>query len=248
MGKYFSVTKKIPIAASKQHAAFASGDVLSDWVSIQIPKGTVCLKSVTILVRPKGDASPTWNNFPGDIVFSKTNTVSLGTVNSNLDHRPNPDFIGAIEIDAANYASGAMQSTSVATLGNDIGGGTPPLILTGDPTTGDNVGYDTLYVGIIARDAWDFTSINTVNETGFSAGAQTVITMDDGSAGGTMDVREHFAAGDILHAQDDAVLGTLASADSATQLTLTAANTDAIAENDVIYNLHPITLILGFEK
>jgi hypothetical protein len=117
-------------------------------------------------------------------------------------------------------------------------------VLTGDPTTGDNVGFDTIYVGIVALGAFDFTSINAVNESNFAAGAQTVITMD----GTSMDVREHFAAGDILHAQDDAVLGTVASADSATQITLTAANTDAIDEDDIIYNLHPITLVLGLEK
>ena len=63
-----------------------------------------------------------------------------------------------------------------------------------------------------------------------------------------MDVREHFAVGDVLHAQDDAVLGTVASADSATQITLTAANTEAIAENDVIYNINPKKLVLGFER
>ena len=118
-------------------------------------------------------------------------------------------------------------------------------MLTGDPISGDNVGFDVVYVGIVTLGSIpDFRSINAVNEANFAAGAQTVITMD----GSGMDVREHFAAGDVLHAQDDAVLGTVASADSATQITLTAANTDAIAEDDIIYNLHPITLVLGLEK
>ena len=250
MGKYFSVTKKMPIAASKQHAAFGSGDVLVDWQPIEIPKGSSCLQSLTMLVRPKGDATPTDNNFAANIVFSTTNTQSLGTVNSAVDHRPFPDVIGLVAITTGHYSINVFNSTVIATTNNNGDGNEAgiPIVFTGDPTSGDNVGYDTIYVGIVANGNFDFTSINTVNETGFSAGAQTVITMDDGSAGGTMDVREHFAAGDILHAQDDAVLGTLASADSATQLTLTAANTDAIAENDVIYNLHPITLVLGFEK
>ena len=246
MGRFFTVEKKIEVAASKQHAAkFVQGDVIADWQPIQIPKGSCILRSLTFMVRPKGDAAPTPNSFPYDIVFSKTNTVSLGTVNSSIDHRPSNDFIGIVEIDANQWATSAWTSTAMASLGTDTSASTLPLVLTGDPTSGDNVGFDTVYVGIVSRDNdVDFISINAVNETGFAAGAQTVITMD----GTSMDVREHFAAGDILHAQDDAVLGTLASADTATQLTLTAANTDAIAEDDIIYNLHPIKLVLGLER
>ena len=246
MGRFFTVEKKIEVAASKQHAAkFVQGDVIADWQPIQIPKGSCILRSLTFMVRPKGDAAPTPNSFPYDIVFSKTNTVSLGTVNSSIDHRPSNDFIGIVEIDANQWATSAWTSTAIASLGTDTSASTLPLVLTGDPTSGDNVGFDTVYVGIVSRDNdVDFISINAVNETGFAAGEQTVITMDCTS----MDVREHFEAGDILHAQDDAVLGTLASADTATQLTLTAANTDAIAEDDIIYNLHPIKLVLGLER
>ena len=246
MGRFFTVEKKIEVAASKQHAAkFVQGDVIADWQPIQIPKGSCILRALTFIVRPKGDAAPTPNSFPYDIVFSKTNTVSLGTVNSSIDHRPSNDFIGIVEIDANQWATSAWTSTAIASLGTDTSASTLPLVLTGDPTSGDNVGFDTVYVGIVSRDNdVDFISINAVNETSFAAGAQTVITMD----GTSMDVREHFAAGDILHAQDDAVLGTLASADTATQLTLTAANTDAIAEDDIIYNLHPIKLVLGLER
>ena len=248
MGKYFSVTKKISVAASKQHAAaFGAGDIVADWQAIQIPKGSSCLKSLTMLVRPKGDATPTDNDFAANIVFSKTNTQSLGTVNASVDHVPFPDIIGVIKIATGNYATNVFNSTAIATTGNqgDDNEAGIPLVLTGDPISGDNVGFDVVYVGIVTLGSIpDFRSINAVNEANFAAGAQTVITMD----GSGMDVREHFAAGDVLHAQDDAALGTVASADSATQITLTAANTDAIAEDDIIYNLHPITLVLGLEK
>ena len=244
---YFNTTIKIPIAASSQATAFADGDLLADWQAIQIPRGSASLKSLTALVRPKGDAGPTSNSFALDILFSKTNTVSLGTVNQKIAHRPNNDIIGLIEIDASNYGTGHLQSTAVAMIGSDTTAAAPPMVITGDVTTGDNVGYDTIYVGLIARAAFDFVSINTVNEASFSAGTQTLITMDDGSGGTTMDCREHFAAGDILHAADDAVLGTVEST-AAHSITLTAANTGDIAENDVIYNLHPIRLVLGFQK
>ena len=174
--------------------------------------------------------------------------MSLGTVGATIAHRPSNDFLGVINVDVNNFGSSQFDSTTIATIGGDSSNACPPLVLQGDITTGDNVGYDTVYVGMISKDSgMDFRSINTVAETSFNAGTQTVITMDDGSGGTTMDCREHFAAGDVLHAQDDAVLGNVAST-AAQAITLTAANTEAIADNDVIYNVNPIKIILGFEK
>ena len=246
MGKYFNVTKKIEIAASKQHSAFSSGNVLADWQAIQVPRGSICLTSVTMLTRPKGDASPTDNNFAADVVFAKNNTVSLGTVGGMPDHRPNPDIIGLIEFDAANYATPHLQSTSIAMVGGDAGNATPPLILTSDITTGDNVGYDTVYVGMLARDAWDFTTINRINDGDIDTSSPGTTLVCDGSS---MDLREHFAVDDVLHAHDDAVIGVVASVDSATNITLDEAiSTGVLEDDDYVYNLYPITLIFGFEK
>jgi len=259
MGKYFSVTKKIEVAASLQHAAkFGAGEIIADWQAVQIPKGACCLRSLTMLVRPKGDATPTINAFPVDILFAKTNTVSLGTVNAITSHNPNPDILGMIEIEAGNYGSITTQSTAIATTnqGGDSESATTPLILQGDPTSGDNVGFDTVYVGIISRHAdVDFISINGIAEDGAADAASTqVITMDDLSAGTTMDCREHFAAGDILHIGTtvgtpaaDSLIGTVAST-AAQQITLEAVSPTALVDGDVLYNIHPITLVLGFEK
>ena len=104
------------------------------------------------------------------------------------------------------------------------------------PVNGD------LYVAAIAKGTFDFRSTIQVNEANFAAGAQTVITLD------TLDATLAFAPGDLVHAVDDAVLGTVKTVDSATQITLTAPNTDAIANNDVLYNANPITLVLSCES
>ena len=253
MGKYFSVTKKMPIAASKQHAAFGAGDVVCDWQPIQVPKGSACLRSLTMLVRPKGDATPTDNNFACDIVFSKTNTQSLGTVNSSVDHVPFPDTIGLIEITTGHYGINVFNSTVIATTNNngDTENAGIPIVLTGNPTSGDNVGYDTIYVGIVANGDFDFTSINVINDADINSTTPTAIVM----AGTSMDVRAHFAVGDVLHAQDDILLGTVASIDDAatgpinlTSATSGAGDATTVVDGDTIYNLHPITLVLGFEK
>jgi hypothetical protein len=254
MGKFFSVTKKIEIAASKQHAAFGSGDVLADWQAIEIPRGAACLRSLTMLVRPKGDATPTDNNLACNVVFSKTNTVSLGTVNSSVDHRPNPDFLGFVNVVAGSYAINVFNSTQISTTGyngdNESAG--TPLVMTPTKSAADgNAAYDTIYVGIVANAAFDFSSINVINDADINSTQVTDVVM----AGTSMDVRMHYAVGDVLHAQDDILLGTVDSiSDAATgPITLTSATSGAgdattVANGDTIYNLHPITLVLGFEK
>jgi hypothetical protein len=95
-----------------------------------------------------------------------------------------------------------------------------------------------------------FTSINVINDADINSTTPTAIVM----AGTSMDVRMHYAVGDVLHAQDDIVLGTVASiGDTATgPINLAAATSGAgdattVANGDTIYNLHPITLVLGLE-
>ncbi len=254
MGKYFSVTKKIEVAPFAQHTAkFQTGNVIADWQPVQIPKGACCLRSVTMLVRPKGDAGPTRNAFAMDIYFSKTNTVSLGTPNSDANHVPHPDIIGLIEIAAGNYGTSSINSTSIAssTSNGDDESANPPLILQGASSI--DVGYDTIYVAMASRHAdVDFISINAIAEAGAADAASTqVITMD----GTGMDVREHFAIGDTVAIGTsvgtpaaNSELGVIQSVDSATQLTLTAPSTTELVDGDILYNIHPITLILGFER
>ena len=250
MGKFFTTEVIKPtILASDQHdGTFASGNIIFDWQAVQVPRGSSALVGATVLMRPQPDASPVVNNIAIDLVFASSNSISLGTINDPALHRPNNSFLGVLEITSGHYGATQLQGTAIATTSQGSTSASAPLVLTPDINTGDNVGYDTLYVGGVSRGDLIFgPSINAVNETGFGAAAQTVITMDDASGGTTMDCREHFIAGDVLHAQDDAVLGTLASV-AAQEITLTAANTDAIAENDLIYNINPIRIILQFER
>lgn len=260
MGKYFTVDVKPTITASLQHTAFGTQDVLFDWTEFQVPRGSSRLLGATALIRPKGDGGPTANNFGMMLVFSKTNTQSFGTINSAAAHRPSNDFLGFCEIgNAGSHMGTTMISTAVGMSGriqiadSEVGSGldTSNLILTPSIITGDNVGYDTLYVAAKGNlGAFDFTSINTIDDDNIaSVSPGTTLVMDDGSAGGSMDIREHFIAGDVLHAHDDAVIGTVASVTDDTTLELEEAiATSVLAANDVVYNIHPIRIILHFEK
>ena len=215
---YFNVTVVPEIAASKQQsAAFTAGDNLFGWMSFEIPKGGARLIGATMMVRPKGNASPTANEKGAFIVFATNDSQPIGTINSAPSRIPSNDFIGFVEFDDATSYAATINSTSVAVTGrSSTDNNTHPSIVfareDGSEGQGSSIGYDKFYMRGIANGAFDFTSINTVNETGFGAAAQTVITTAD------LDPNLNLIPGDVIHANDDAVLGTILTVDSATQI------------------------------
>ena len=249
MSKYFTVDIKPDFTASiLQAGAFASGKVLFDWVPVQVPKGTSCLKSVTALMRPKGDASPSTNNFGFDLYFSKTNTSSLGAVRANASHFASNGYLGVVEMPSESYANAVTNGTVVATgpQSDDTGNATTPIIMT--PTESASAGYDIIYVGAICTGNFDFTTINTIETT---EAATATIHCD----GASMDLREHFLPGDVLHtsttvgaAAADTLIGTVLTVDSATNLTLTATAAVTHVDGTLVMNINPVRIKLGFEQ
>jgi len=250
--RYFSVEVAPTISASKQHAAaFSAGDVLFDWVEFEIPKGTSRLIGATMITRPKGNATPSGNKFGSFLIFSKTNTLSYGTVNGSPTKNPSNDYLGFLELaEEDNFTQGSGTQIGMAGRGSNNDSIQPNLLLTGSQT-GSNVGYDKLYMAAQALGAFDFRSINVINDADINSTTPTAIVM----AGSSMDVREHFTVGDVLHAEDDTLLGTVASIDAAatgpinlTSATSGAGDATTVANGDTIYSINPIRVILHFEK
>ena len=149
------------------------------------------------------------------------------------------------------------------------------IVLEGEPDSGINVGFDKLYVAGIAEGTLDFSTAvvtsRAVDVSGLSA-AQLVNADIEGT-----DPRTVFAPGDIIHAEDDVILGEIESMADANTITfktdgskvlhangetlftnangLTAFQTQNgagaagdLASGDELYNIHPITLIFSFER
>ena len=255
---YFNVTVKPEIPASKQHtAAFSAGDALFGWVSFEIPKGGAKLIGATMMVRPKGNATPSPNEKGAYLVFATNDNQTIGTINSAPANQPSNDFIGFVEFDDATSFAQSMRSTSVAVSGRAASDNAdhPSIVFAreeGSEGQGSSVGYDKFYMRGIANGSFDFTSINAIAEdTDADHANSKVITMD----GTSMDVREHFIAGDVLHIGTtvgtpaaDSLIGTVASADSATQITLEAVSPTALVDGDILYNINPIRVLLHFEN
>ena len=249
--RYFSVEVKPTIAASKQNAGpFSAGDVLFDWVEFEIPKGTSRLIGATMITRPKGNATPTGNKFGSFLVFSKTNTISYGIVNSATTTTPSNDYLGFIELaEEDNFTQGAGTAIGMAGRGSNNDSMSTNLLLTGSQT-GSNVGYDKLYMAAQALGAFDFRSVIAIAEdTDADAAASQVITTD-----GSVDESQILAVGDVLHIGTtvgtpaaDSLIGTVAAvADNL--VTLEAVSPTALVDGDVLYNISPIRVILHFEK
>ena len=229
-------TKVLPtMPASIQAAAYADTEIIFDCHKVEGFKGA-SIDGLQLIVRGTNGADQTMvgidllfatSNIPtfSDDVNVSVNTAptTLGTTGAAVD-TPGwfNNLVGYVPVASGDFNDGDLIYLNIATKsGLNI------------PVSGD------LYVAAISKGALDFRTTVQVNEANFAAGTQTVITLD------TKDATLTFAPGDVIHAVDDAVLGTIKTVDSATQITLTKANVDAIANNDVLYNVHPIQLMLS---
>ena len=232
-------TRVAPIMpASIQAAAYADTEILFDWHKIEGLKGSAITGIQAVIRGTDGADQPAGTLVGMDLFFATS-------------HIPTPNDGVNVSIDAVPPTLGTT-GAAVDTPGwfNNLIGFVP--LLAADMSDVDLVylnmasksglsipiGAD-VYVAAISKGAFDFRTTVRVNETGFAAGAQTVITLD------TKVASPVFAPGDIIHAVDDAVLGTIKTVDSDTQITLTKANVDAIADSDILYNVSPIQLILS---
>ena len=246
--KYFAATVKPTIAASIQAlGAYSQADVLFDWHAFDIPKGAARLVGVTALVRQTNGTGS--NLLPFHLYYAKTidgvAPSSLGTVHATASGTGYyNNIIGKNNIETKDFADDYLDvGIHVAALA--AGGAEadrPSMVFQGEPETGTNVGFDKLYVAGLCGNSGVFDFASTVQCDGIQATSQAVLTVKTTSA------LNNFAVGDVLHDEDDRLMGTVKSMDSATQMTMTSNLENATVNNKDLYCISPITLILSFEK
>ena len=248
--KYFTVDVSPTFVASEMEAgAYADGDVMFKSTAIEIPRGISKLIAAQVIYRGTNGAGQA-STF--DLVFS-SEEITTAAGNTAQDLNPAdiytladpstssgrvPRILGSIRLAAADTTVlGAFSIATAKGLGTGIS----------IDSVGSTIGFDKLFVhGITRGTDYNPHSNVAVGEAGFGAGAQTVITV-----AGTSAVTS-FAPGDLIHAHDNAVLGTISTVDTGTQISLTAANTDAIVGSDGtadrLYCINPMEIRLVFEK
>ena len=256
--KYFTIEVIPTISAIKQalnSSVYTAGDVLFDWTSFQIPKGASRLIGTSVIFRGKNGGVQGAKDV--DIYFAKTidgvAPATMGDPNGTAGALPivSNHILGFTRVDdGSGFGENGFDRFTVAmTGGSSVVGVQENLVIQGEPDSGDNVGYDTIYLGAITGGAFDFGT--TVLARGGEAAGVRVVETDKG---GNDDPNAEliFAPGDVLHGSTGAVLGTvesIAAFESSKQdITFTAGTVEVLDDNEEIFNINPIRLILFFEK
>ena len=257
ISKYFTAEVKPRITASHQaagSAAFAAKDVLFGWTSFDIPRGAAKLISVNIVLRG-ADGAGAANLRDIDLYFAKTidgtQPATIGNPNTTMSAAPvvANHIIGYTKIDNSEYGNDAIDYFNVGQTGS--GGANsviPNLVLEGEPHTGDNVGYDRLYVAATVSGTYSFGT--TVLCRGAVSADATSIPTDKGSDDDP-DADLIFAVGDTIHtATDDnmGVITNIAAFDTNNQLITVTPGGGAASDNEELFNINPIKLVLSFER
>ena len=238
---YFNSSAIKPLVlASAQNAAFADGDIVFDWTGFELPRGTSKLLGATIKIRSKGDAGSTVQPAGVDLLFAKgpapdATPTSLGTANGEVTNFASTDIVGAMPFAAADaFGLRTLYQSTVSSS---------ELVLEPNGNSGGNVGVDKFYVAGLAAGALDFVTTSNVDLTAGALGTgQASLVVQ------TVDPRLFIAVGDVVHDEDDRLLGTIASFGSATAIVMAANLANAAVDEKNIYNINPIEITLHFQK
>ena len=258
--KYFTVEVKPTITGAQQNgnsAVFSDNDVLFDWTSFEVPKGASKLTAATLLMRGKDGAKQVEIDL--DLLFAKTvdgtAPVTLGDPNLTASGLPvlTNHIIGMIHIDSAgDYGVQGLDHFSIASTGSGAANSLiPNMVLQGEPDSGGNVGFDTLYIAGLCGAANLSFGTTVLVRGAISADNTTTIPTDKGSDDDP-NAETIFAPGDVLQTATSDNVGTISSISAFDtdhqDIILTANNVDAIADNEELFNINPIRIILSFEK
>ena len=276
MGKFFNITVKPTILASQLATVYTAGDVVFDWYAVDIPKGASKLLGVTAVMRQKHGTAG--NEQPFDLVYAKsinkTAPGSLGTGNATVSGTGYyNNVIGKTTFIAKDYMADILDNGVTIATASQGGADSDSvdMVLQCEPESGTNVGYDKLYVGMIAQGAFDFTTAAEISQA--ITIASNTGGLVDADIEGT-DPRLCFAPGDVIHAADDIIIGEIDSipdantinfkfngeatasetnytvpADLAAFVTQNGAGTAGdLADGDELININPIKIILHFER
>lgn len=255
---YFNVEVKPTMPVAQQDDGnYAVNDILFDWTSFQIPRGPAKLIGVTALVRGTDGADHADKDI--ELIYAKTrdsgNTAppTLGATHGPVirggwqNHLLGASYLDATGTDIPNPDTDLVVMSMLHAAEDGDG-----LILEAEPNSGDTKGTDTLYVAGIARTA-DFNFSTTVlSRGGTTADGSVAVAATDKGANDDPDADLIFAPGDVIHGATNGLVGTVKSiADFDTNnqaITFESAIANTLADNDELYNISPITLILHFEK
>ena len=248
MGKFYTVEVKPEIIASKQAlGAFADNDVVFSWTPFYMPNGASRLISASLVLRGTDGAS---QSAAFDIFFAKSFSSSASGVNFEA-----PGALGAVHATAngtayyknilgyarleENDQASGLDNITIFRSAHDRGRFID-MVLDPEPHSGDVKGFGVMYLGGITVDG-DLNLASTCQCDGIQATTLDTLTVK------TQLPLNMFDKGDVLHDEDDRLLGTIKEITGATTIDLTSTLANATVNNKDVYCINPISVILSFE-
>ena len=193
-----------------------------------------------------------------DLYFAKsingTAPVTMGNANATITAAPivKNHMIGMSHLETTEHGNAAIDYWNVAQTGSGAAASMiPNLVIQGEPESGTNVGYDKIYISASIGGAYSFGT-TVLARGGTTADGSVAVVETDKGANDDPDADLIFAVGDVLHSATNDVLGTVKSigafGSSKQDITFEAAIEDTIADNEEIFNVYPIKLVLSFER
>ena len=261
---YFKVAAKPRVPASLQHSAANMTDtkLLADWSEFEIPKGAAKLIGINVLYKGvdgadiapidfeiiwakgnPGGTAPTSLAAAGNVVAAPAagsppwyNLLQGKTYVDVSNGLSDGDLLTMCQVSVPNVCGGVAAAGSIDGFPNISG-----LVLEGEPLSGSNVGYDKLYCALIAKGTHNMTTSTLNVDAIYGTTVKTIVVE-------TIDANLAFAPGDVIHDENDRLLGTVASIDSTTGITFVDNLANATVADEHLYNVHPIVLQLSFEN
>ena len=230
-------TKANPtMPASILKAAYADTELLFDWHKVTDYKGGV-IRGIQAIIRGTDGADQVAATLVGMDIFFATSQIKEDARGISVDQvPPTLGTTGAVP-DTFQWKNNLIGQTSI--LAADMLDGDLVVLTIGGKSGLDIATNGDLYIAAIAKGAFDFTStVQVSTETATSTTAVVVKTTSALSA---------LAPGDVLHDEDDLVIGTVKSVTDATNLVLTENCASVSAVNKDLYNIHPIQFMISSE-
>ena len=162
MSKYVTTVTPDFNAGAATGSAYADNDILFDWQPLQIPKGTNRLISVSGYMM--GEDGGTQTNADLSFIFAKSvdnvAPTTLGEENAaqTACFELPLHYLGAVKIEGTGSPIVGPAFGDAFSTGYEGGnnGYTCNLVLEGEPDSGQNVGFDVIYVACFTKAALDF--------------------------------------------------------------------------------------------
>ena len=225
-------TKVLPtMPASIQKAAYADTEILFDWHEVKGFKGS-SIDGIQVIVRGTDGADQTMVAI--DLLFA-TSQIREEEANISVDQIPTTLGTTGAAIDTFQWKNNLVGYVPIA-AGDFIDGDLVVLNIATKSGLNIPVGGD-LYVAAVAKGALDFRSTVQVS-TETATNTTAVVVKNTGAL-------INFAPGDVLHDENDLVIGTVKSVTDDTNIVLAENCASVSAVNKDLYNIHPVQFMLS---